>query len=317
MRSGCVDHRVPDPVVVSLGDEVGEEPRQIGDRHRDRRQSAAVLGDRALLPFAAEDVADVGEVLLEERMMRPDVADARPALQLAAAQDGGVLAGAAVIPAARAAHLPAELHERHVERRLHQAPLALQEDRARHAHVLRVAVVRGDGDRLLLAGERARELAREDFHHDRLDHRASVDLDVAAERVDDVASRHPRHRAVDGVLGDAVAPVLDERLPVRHGAREVDGEVFVEGHAVGIIGCAAAIRSASCGARHLLLHLADRGRWVHAVGAGHVRELFRAGDSGGPAWVRDGVGGGESSHRPRCRNRIRGRSSRILSGRSG
>src|SRR3954453_15331924 len=49
------------------------------------------------------------------------------------------------------------------------------------------------------------------------------------------------------------------------------------------------------GARHLLLHLADRGRWVHAVGTGDVRELLRTGRACGPARFRDGVGGGESS----------------------
>src|SRR5260370_11422913 len=57
---------------------------------------------------------------------------------------------------------------------------------------------------------------------------------------------------------------------------------------------AAAIRSAH-GARHLLLHLADGGRWLHPFGAGDVREFLRAGHSRGPARVRDGVGGGESS----------------------
>ena len=56
-----------------------------------------------------------------------------------------MLAGTGVIPAARAAHLPAELDERHVERRLHQAPFALAQDRLAAAHVLGVAVVRCDG----------------------------------------------------------------------------------------------------------------------------------------------------------------------------
>src|SRR5437899_403870 len=115
-------------------------------------------------------------------MVRPDVADARPAFQLAAAQDGGVLARAAVVPAARAA----ELNERDVERRLHEAPFALQQNRARDTDMLRIAVVRCDGDGLLFAGERTVKLTGENLHHDRLDHRASVDLDVAAERVDDV-----------------------------------------------------------------------------------------------------------------------------------
>src|SRR5207237_657533 len=107
----------------------------------------------------------VGEVLLKKFVMRPDVADARPAAEFAAAEDCSVLAGTAVIPASRPANLSAELHERHVERRLHQAPFALKKNGARDAYVFR----------------------------------------------------------------DAVAAVLDERLPVRHRAREVHGEVFVEG----------------------------------------------------------------------------------------
>jgi hypothetical protein len=90
--------------------------------------------------------------------------------------------------------------------------------------------MRGNGDGLLLAVERAGELADEDLHHDRLDHRASVDLDVAAERVDDVPARDPGDRAVNGVLRDTVPPVFDKRLPVRHRPCEVDGVVLVEGH---------------------------------------------------------------------------------------
>ena len=39
-----------------------------------------------------------------------------------------MIAGAAVIPAAWTAHLPAELDERHVERRLHESPFASEQD---------------------------------------------------------------------------------------------------------------------------------------------------------------------------------------------
>ena len=98
----------------------------------------------------------------------------------------------------------------------------------RHAHVLGVAIVGSDGDGLLLGVERVAELAGEDLHHDRLGHRPSVDLDVAAERVDHVLPGHPRHRAVNGVLRHAIAPVLDQRLPVGHRTGEVDGAGFVE-----------------------------------------------------------------------------------------
>jgi hypothetical protein len=123
-----LDHRPPDPVVLFFCDVVGEETGQVGYGHRDGRQSAAVLGDRPLLPLGAENVANVGQVLLEEWMMWPDVTDARPSLQFAAAKDGRMLTGAAVIPTARAAYLSSELHEGDIERRLHEAPFALRED---------------------------------------------------------------------------------------------------------------------------------------------------------------------------------------------
>src|SRR5205085_4281700 len=185
--------------------------------------------DDAAVPFAVEDVANVGEVLLKKFVMRPDVADARPAAEFAAAEDCSVLARTAVIPASRPANLPSELHERDVERRLHESPFALKKNGARDANVFGVAVVRCARNRLLLAGERAREILREHFHHDRLHHRAAVDLDVSAERVDEIPAGDPRDRAVNGVLRDAVAAVLAERLSVRHRARELPRRVSVEG----------------------------------------------------------------------------------------
>src|SRR5260370_22379966 len=105
------DHRVPEPVFFFFRDEIGEQARQIGDCHADGRKSAAVFRDRSNLPVGTENVSCVPEVLLKKWMMRPDVTDARPSLQFAAAQDGRVLAGTAVIPAPRAAYLTSALHE--------------------------------------------------------------------------------------------------------------------------------------------------------------------------------------------------------------
>src|SRR5436309_11918085 len=79
-------HRIPNPVFILLSDQVGEEPREIGDGHADRRKSAAVFGDDSRFPLRAKDPANVGEVLLEKRMVRPHVTNARPSFELASAQ---------------------------------------------------------------------------------------------------------------------------------------------------------------------------------------------------------------------------------------
>src|SRR5260370_39751779 len=165
-------------------------------------------------------------------MMRPDVTDARPSLEPATAQNRGVLAGTAVIPAARAAHLTSELYERNVKRRLHHAPFALQQERACDADVLRVAVVRCDGDRLLLGSQRGSELLSEDLHHDRLRHRAPVDLDVPAERVDEIPPRDPRHGAVNHVIRDdiASASVPPRSYVARNGVAIMQGYVVLRNY---------------------------------------------------------------------------------------
>src|SRR5258708_383852 len=80
-----------------------------------------------------------------------------------------------------APYMPPELHERDVERRLHQAPLGLGEEGLRGGDVLGRAVVRGDGDRALRPVELGPEDVRNRLDHERLHHRAAVAEDVAPE----------------------------------------------------------------------------------------------------------------------------------------
>src|SRR5258708_128069 len=40
---GVLDHRPPDPVVVFFSNEIGEEAGEIGDGHRNGRQTAAIF----------------------------------------------------------------------------------------------------------------------------------------------------------------------------------------------------------------------------------------------------------------------------------
>ena len=159
-------------------------------------------------------------------MMRPDVPDAPPA-ELAPARIARVLAGAAVIPAARAADLPSELHERDVERRLHQ-PYSPSRRIERAAATCSASPL-CDATEIACCSlvVRARNPSRR-LHCDRLGHRASVDLDVPAEGVEEVLPRHRRDRCRGSCSPRRRSGGTRPAAAVRHGPGEVGGGGLVD-----------------------------------------------------------------------------------------
>ncbi len=171
-----------------------------------------------------------------------------PAHAWASRQDGGVLTGAAVIPAAGAAHLTAKLDQRHVQGRLHQAPHRLGQERLGGGDVLWGAVVAGDGDGALGPARHRGQGVRQGLEHQGLHHAAAVTEHVAAEAMKHLVAVGPGHGAVNRRLAHPGPAVVHQRLPLDVAARGHAGLLFTQG-ARGVELMSGAVHGASVATR--------------------------------------------------------------------